>query len=68
MHDTQQHSRIQKAASGCNSYQIFDLLTSDLLFDKVESLLPEHRVRQFPPTETLLMFLSQVISSDRSCE
>lgn len=73
MHDThqaarQQQSRVQKAVAHCSIFQIFDLLTSDALFDKVESLLPEHRERQFPPTETLSMFLSQVMSSDRSCQ
>ena len=39
-----------------------------MLFDKVEALLPKHRERQFPPTETLSMFLSQVLSADRSCQ
>ena len=34
------------------------LMGPDLL-DKVESVLPAHRERLFPPTETLSMFLSQ---------
>ncbi|MFT6791255.1 MAG: hypothetical protein ACJA04_000455 [Cellvibrionaceae bacterium] len=38
------------------------------LLDKVEELLPEHRERQFPPTETLSMFLAQAMNSDRSCQ
>ena len=73
MHHTHRASRLQQslikqAASACNSHRFFDLLTGDILFDKVEELLPEHREREFPPTETLSMFLSQVMSSDRSCQ
>ena len=37
------------------------------MFDDVEALLPEHRERLFPPTETLSMFLAQVLSPDGSC-
>ena len=35
---------------------------------KVESLLPDHRERLFPPTETLSMFMAQALSADRSCQ
>ena len=52
----------------CDSYSFFNLLTSEDLLDKVEELLPEHRERLFPPTETLSMFLAQVMSSDSSCQ
>ena len=65
---SQQQKRILKTQSNCDSYRFFNLLTSDKLFDKVESLLPAHREREFPPTETLSMFLSQVMSADRSCQ
>jgi hypothetical protein len=47
---------------------MFNLLTSDDLLDKVEEQLPEHRERLFPPTETLAMFITQALSSDRSCQ
>jgi hypothetical protein len=46
---------------------MFNLLTGPQLFDRVEVLLPEHRERLFPPTETLSMFLAQVLSADGSC-
>ncbi len=46
----------------------FNLLTNDLLFDEVEKLLPNHRERLFPPTETLAMFVTQALSADRSCQ
>jgi hypothetical protein len=36
--------------------------------DEVEALLPEHRERLFPPTETLSMFLAQVLNADGSCQ
>ena len=51
-----------------DSYVFFNLLTSGVLLNKVESILPDHRERLFPPTETLSMFLSQVLNSDSSCQ
>lgn len=63
-----QRSRVAHYSHTCDSYSYFNLLTSDALFDRVDSLLPEHRERQYPPTETLSLFLSQVMSSDRSCQ
>jgi len=63
-----QRSRVTHYSHTCDSYSYFNLLTSDALFDQVDSLLPEHRERQYPPTETLSLFLSQVMSSDRSCQ
>jgi hypothetical protein len=46
---------------------MFNLLTGPELFDRVEALVPEHRERLFPPTETLSMFLAQALSADGSC-
>ncbi len=46
---------------------MFNLLTGPLLFDRLEALLPDHRERMFPPTETLSMFLAQALSTDGSC-
>ncbi|MCF6318433.1 MAG: IS4 family transposase [Proteobacteria bacterium] len=46
----------------------FNILTNNDLFDKLEELLPKHRERTFLPTETLSMFLAQVVSSDSSCQ
>ena len=63
----QQH-RVSKCARTSDSYAFFNLLTSEQLLNKVESLLPEHRERVFPPTETLSMFLAQALSADRSCQ
>ena len=47
---------------------MFNLLTGPQLLDRVEGLLPEHRERLFAPTETLAMFLAQVLSADGSCQ
>jgi len=44
------------------------LLTGPELLSTIEELLPEHRERLFPPTETLSMFLAQALSQDRSCQ
>lgn len=61
--------RIQAQAKNTDSYNFFNLLTGDRMLSKVEELLPEvHRERQFPPTETLSMFLAQAMNEDRSCQ
>ena len=49
----QQQQRIRRRADQSDAYTFFNLLTSPALLDRVESLLPEHRERLFPPTETL---------------
>lgn len=63
-----QQQRIRTRARNSDAYAFFNLLTGPELFDKVESLLPAHRERLFPPTETLSMFLAQALSADRSCQ
>ena len=63
-----QHNRIRTYRENSNSYSFFNLLTGDALLDSVEALLPEHRERLYPPTETLSMFLAQAMSADRSCQ
>jgi len=63
-----QYSRVKAYRQNINSYDFFNLLTSDALLDKVEALLPAHRERLYPPTETLSMFLAQAMSADRSCQ
>jgi hypothetical protein len=56
--------RVQSAATNCDSYSFFNLLTGPDMLSMVEELLPEeHRERQFPPTETLSMFLAQAMST-----
>jgi hypothetical protein len=60
--------RIKKQIENNDSYRFFNLLTSPELLERVESLLPEHRERLFPPTETLSMFLTQVLNTDSSCQ
>lgn len=62
----QRFIQAQRHESDCLS--TFNLLTSDALFDEVERLLPAHRERLFPPTETLAMFIAQALSADRSCQ
>lgn len=63
-----QQSRLNAYRKSCDSYRYFNLLTSHALLDKVETFLPEHRERLYPPTETLSMFLAQAMSTDRSCQ
>jgi len=54
-----QQRRIREHARDSDAYGFFNLLTGPELFDQVESLLPQHRERLFPPTETLSMFLAR---------
>jgi hypothetical protein len=63
-----QQRRIRDRASNSDSYDFFNMLTSPELLDQLESLLPDHRERLYPPTETLSMFLAQALSTDRSCQ
>ena len=72
MHATQltkarQQERVRAHAGQSDAYAFFNLLTGPQLLERVEALLPDHRERVFPPTETLAMFLSQALSSDGSC-
>jgi len=64
----QQQRGVRNHARNSDAYAFFNLLTGPELFDEVESLLPQHRERRFPPTETLSMFLAQALSADRSCQ
>ena len=63
-----QQKRVGTHAAMSDAYAFFNLLTGPECLDQVESLLPEHRERLFPPTETLSMFLAQAMSTDRSCQ
>ena len=65
---TRQLHCVRKHAGNSDAYAFFNLLASEHLLDKVESPLPEHRERLFPPTETLSMFMTQALSADRSCQ
>jgi hypothetical protein len=63
-----QQQRIHQHAKNTHSHQFFNLLTSPELLNTVDDLLPEHRERHYPPTETLSMFLAQALNADRSCQ
>jgi len=65
---TQQQRRIENHVGNADSYAMFNLLTGPQLLDRVEALLPAHRERLFPPTETLSMFVAQALSEDGSCQ
>ena len=64
----EQQRRIRRRAQQSEPYTFFNLLTGPQMLDNVEQLLPAHRERLFPPTETLSMFLAQVLSVDGSCQ
>lgn len=63
-----QQQRIQQHAKNSNAHAFFKLLADPELLQRVESVMPKHRQRLFPPTETLSMFLAQAMNADRSCQ
>lgn len=63
-----QQTHLQQHSQQSTPTTFFNLLTSPELLSFVEDLLPEHRERSFPPTETLSMFLAQAMNADRSCQ
>ena len=64
----EQQRRLLAHTENADAYGFFNLLTGPELLADVEGLLPEHRERLFPPTETLSMFLAQALSADGSCQ
>ena len=70
MHPNQRaatQQRVLKEAGRIDTGGFFDLLTGPQLLDQVAALVPAHRERAFPPTETLAMFMTQALSADGSC-
>ena len=63
-----QHRRVLSRARSTDAYGFFNLLTGPQLLADVEELLPEHRERLYPPTETLSMYMAQALSADGSCQ
>lgn len=64
----QHQRRIRHHIHTSDASAFFNLLTCPELLGEVEVLLPPHRKRLFPPSETLSMFLTQALSADRSCQ
>lgn len=64
----QQQRCVAQQVENVDANHFFNLLTGPELLEVVESLLPEHRERNYPPTKTLSMFLRQVMSPDGSCQ
>jgi len=64
----QQRQGIQRQTNGLDAVDFFNVLTDPELLAVTEAYLPEHRERLYPPTETLSMFLKQVLEEDGSCQ
>lgn len=64
----QQQRRINQLAERADAVSIFNILTGPELLEVVESHLPAHRERRFPPTVTLSMFINQALSDDGSLQ
>jgi hypothetical protein len=67
-HIRSQQRRTLRQIRKTDAYAFFDLLTDDATLAQVEALLPAHRERLLPPTETLAMFMAQALNADRSCQ
>lgn len=63
-----QPQAVGKIYQQADSTTFFNALTDDMMFDKLESLLPEYQERVYTPTDTLSMFLSQALNADRGCQ
>ncbi|ASJ70371.1 hypothetical protein [Granulosicoccus antarcticus] len=60
---SEQHLRARLDSVG-----VFNLITDDRFLATIEAQLPAHRERTYPPTETLAMFVAQVLNDDSSCQ
>ena len=60
--------RIKHYVANRNPISFFNQLTSIELNDIIKLTMPAFRERLYPPIETLSMFLSQALNSDRSCQ
>ena len=59
-----QQRRLDRHVQDSDSDAFFNLLTGPRLLNEVEALLADYHERLFPPTETLSMFLAQVLSTE----
>ena len=64
----QQQNRVKNHIKNTHANAFSELLSEPELLDQLETLVPPHRERLFPPKETLAMFIGQVMSADRSCQ
>lgn len=63
-----QQRQARHHASTIDANALLELLNSPALSEQVTAALPAHRNRQFPPLETLSLFMGQALSTDRSCQ
>lgn len=61
----QQH-RLSEPARSIHAYDFFNLLTGPDLLDLVDVQLPPRRERLYSPTDTLSLYMAQVLSPDTS--
>jgi hypothetical protein len=63
-----QQRLVSERIAECDADTFFNVLTSQELLDCVEAQAGEYRERLYPPTQTLAMFMAQVLHADRSCQ
>ena len=60
--------QIAEWVSKCDADAFFNVLTSQELLEVADAQAGEYRERLYPPTQTLAMFMAQVLNEDRSCQ
>lgn len=63
-----QQQRARHHASTLDAHALLELLNDPALSDQVEAALPAYRHRQFPPLQTLSLFMGQTLSAGHSCQ
>ena len=60
--------RLVKQLASSSTAAFVQLLSGPQLFEAVQSQLPRHRQRVYPPLQTLSMFVTQALSADGACQ
>jgi len=73
MHPNQRATKLQQQlftnhAKKCDPHIFINILNTNEYFTLLNSLIPAHRSRLFPPKLTLSMFMAQTLNEDRSCQ
>ena len=67
-HIRTRQQRFVKQVCSNDTDAVVGLLAGSELVQSVQSLLPPHRQRIYPPLRTLSMFVTQALSADRACQ
>ena len=66
IHDSQKN-KFRHFIKNTDATSFLDVLSNKELAQTIETHIPEHRDRIYPPLKTLSMFMAQALNEDRSC-